>query len=125
MQASTVARLHGVFNVVMGLWPIMHIRSFEAVLGPKVDRWLVYTVAGLMMSIGAGQVSAASSTASLRQARRVGAGAAATFTAIDVVYVARRRISPMYLVDALFEAGLLAAWATSEIADTREPRRLA
>jgi hypothetical protein len=124
MRATTVARLHGVLNIVGGLWPLVHMRSFEAVLGPKVDRWLVYTVAGLMMSIGAGQLSAAACEADLRQARRVGVGTAATFAVIDVVYVARRRISPTYLVDAFLEVGLLAAWATSKMADRHDPRHL-
>jgi hypothetical protein len=113
MRASTVARSHGLFNVVGGLWPLVHIRSFEAVLGPKTDRWLVYTVAGLMVSIGGSQLSAASHPTTLRQARLVGACAAATFAAIDVVYVTRRRIRPTYLIDAVFEAGWLAVWATS------------
>jgi hypothetical protein len=93
---------------------LIHMRSFEVVLGPKVDRWLVYTVAGLMTTIGASQLSAAASAPSLRQARCVGAGSAATLAAVDVVYVARRRISPMYLLDALFEAAWLVAWAKSQ-----------
>ncbi|OBF40643.1 hypothetical protein A5724_07665 [Mycobacterium sp. ACS1612] len=113
MRASTVARLQGVFNIVGGLWPLVHMRSFESVLGPKTDRWLVYTVAGLMVSIGGSQLSAASQETTARHARFVGAGAASTFAAIDVIYVMRRRISRMYLLDALMEAGWLAAWAVS------------
>jgi hypothetical protein len=119
MRASTVARLHGAFNVGFGLWPLVHMRSFEAALGPKVDRWLVYTVAGLTMSIGLGQLSAPPTDAGARQARRLGMAAATTFAAIDVVYVARRRISPVYLVDALMEAGWLAAWTASSSKSVR------
>ena len=40
MQAITLARVQGAFNLVNGLWPLIHMRSFEAVLGPKRDRWL-------------------------------------------------------------------------------------
>jgi hypothetical protein len=29
---------------------------------------------------------------------------------IDVVYAARRRISPVYLIDAVVEAALIAGW---------------
>ena len=32
---------------------------------------------------------------------------------IDVVYVAKRRISPVYLLDALAQAVLLVAWVRS------------
>jgi hypothetical protein len=120
----TVARLHGVFNIAGGVWPLAHRRSFEAVFGPKVDRWLMYTVAGLLVSIGAAQLSTTAETASLRQARRIGIGCAATLGAIDVVYAPRRRISLVYLVDAVAEAGWLIAWAiTNKDRHASHPRR--
>ena len=84
-------------------------------LGPKVDRWLVYTVARLMVSIGAAQLSVTGESDSVRQARRVGIGCAATLAIIDVIYVPRRRISPMYLLDALAESGWLIAWSTTSL----------
>ena len=43
-----LSRAHGLFNVVTGLWPVVHMPSFQAGSGPKVDRWLVRTVGGLM-----------------------------------------------------------------------------
>jgi hypothetical protein len=109
-SALAVARLHGAFNIVGGMWPLVHIRSFEAVLGPKTDRWLVYTVAGLMISIGAVQVSTTGDAASLRQSRRIGMACAATLGGIDLVYAPRGRISRMYFVDALAELGWLLTW---------------
>ena len=36
---------HGVVWIGSGLWPILHIRSFEAVPGPKLDCRLVQAVA--------------------------------------------------------------------------------
>jgi hypothetical protein len=41
----------------------------------------------------------------------VAAGSAATLAAIDIVYVAKRRISPVYLLDAVTEVALVAGWA--------------
>ena len=38
----------------------------------------------------------------------IAAGCAGGLAAIDLVYVARRRISPVYLVDAAIQAGVLA-----------------
>jgi hypothetical protein len=119
-RAVRVARLHGAFNVLGGIWPLVHMRSFEAVLGPKVDRWLVYTVAGLMGSIGAAQLASTADPPSVRQARRIGMGCAATLGAIDLIYVPRRRISSSYLIDALAEAGWLIAWAITPMSDTTE-----
>jgi hypothetical protein len=116
-KAVAVGRLHGACNVAMGIWPLAHTKSFEAVFGPKVDRWLMYTVAGLMTCIGATQLASTADPAAVRQARRVGMGCAATLAAIDLVYVPRRRISPMYLLDAVAEAGWLVAWARTSVSD--------
>jgi hypothetical protein len=113
-QAPVLVRLasaHGVFNVVGGLWPLLHMRSFEAVTGPKTDRWLVRTVAGLMVVNGAAQWRAGPSADGLAAARRIGVGTALTLGAIDVAYGVPGRISRVYLIDALLEAGWLLAWA--------------
>lgn len=101
------------FNAVGGLWPLLHLRSFEAVLGPKVDRWLVYTVAGLMVVVGAAQLTATADSAGARQARRLGVGTALTLGGVDLVYAPRGRISRTYLVDAAAEIGWLLAWAST------------
>jgi hypothetical protein len=37
MDGVVVARAHGVMNVVGGVWPLLHLHSFEAVFGPKID----------------------------------------------------------------------------------------
>jgi hypothetical protein len=110
VDQRAVARGHGLFNIVGGAWPLLHLPSFEAVLGPKVDRWLVRTVAGLMIVNGAVQVSVGSSPEALQQASRIGIGTALTLGTIDVVYAPRGRISKVYLVDALLEGAWILAW---------------
>lgn len=42
------------------------------------------------------------------------AGSAAALAGIDLVYVARRRISPRYLADAAVQVGLLCGLAAGE-----------
>ena len=110
MRRVTLSRLHGGFNVLSGLWPLVHMKSFEAVFGPKTDKWLVRTVAGLLVSNGVAQLAAKDTAGSLAQAKRIGLGTAATLGAIDVSYAPRGRISRMYLLDALAEAAWLLAW---------------
>jgi hypothetical protein len=114
-EALAVARLQGMFNVVSGVWPLVHMRSFEAVFGPKVDRWLVYTVAGLLVNMGTAQLCTTAEPGSVAQARRIGIGCALTLGAIDVIYAPRRGISRMYLLDALAESGWLIAWASTTL----------
>jgi hypothetical protein len=43
----------GIYFFVMGIWPLFSMRTFEAVTGPKTDRWLVKTMGVLIAVIGA------------------------------------------------------------------------
>jgi hypothetical protein len=112
-----LARAHGVFNIISGLWPLVHMPSFEKVFGPKADKWLVQTVAGLLLVIGWTQFS--DSDAGGRRARRLGVGTSATLLTIDVVYVSSGTLRWTYLLDAVAEAGWLVAWTASDDAQRR------
>jgi hypothetical protein len=105
-----LARAHGLFNAAGGLWPLVHMRSFKAVLGPKTDRWLVQTVAGLMLGNGLVQTFAKPSPDGLTAARRLGLATALPLTMIDVAYAPAGGISKIYLLDAVLELGWAAAW---------------
>lgn len=111
MQAITLARAQGAFNLINGLWPLLHMRSFEAVLGPKRDRWLVRTVAGLLCVNGVAQLRTRRQRSSISQARTIGMGIAATLASIDLIYAPPRRIRRIYLLDAAVEIGWLLLWA--------------
>ena len=104
----------GAFYVATGLWPIVSLRTFEAVTGPKADGWLVKTAGVLITAIGAGLTSAGLRGRVTPDLKLVAVGAAAGLTAIDVVYVRRGRIAPVYLLDALAEVGLIGAWAAAQ-----------
>jgi hypothetical protein len=84
--------------------------SFEAVTGPKTDKWLVRTVAGLLITIGAEQLRRPGNSQDEAVARRLGIGTAATLAAIDVVYAAKGRISKIYLLDAAVELLWIRSW---------------
>ncbi|MEA2525684.1 MAG: hypothetical protein QOF73_2911 [Thermomicrobiales bacterium] len=111
--ASLVAAAQAVYYVPTGLWPIFHIRSFEWVTGPKVDRWLVKTVSALVLAIGAGLGLAARRRNVTPELALIGAGSAIGLATVDVVYVARRRISRVYLLDAIGELAICAGWLMS------------
>ncbi len=111
--ALTGRRLAGVqalFYLVTGVWPLLHMRSFEAITGPKMDRWLVKTVGVLVIAIGGSLGLAARAERTTPEIALLGAGSAGGLAAIDIVYVAKRRISPVYLLDAAAELVLVAAW---------------
>jgi len=87
--------------------------SFEAVTGPKRERWLVRTVGVLVLAIGGALALAARRRRVTPELRLLAAGSAAGLGAIDTWYAARRRISPIYLGDAALEAALVAGWIIS------------
>jgi hypothetical protein len=89
-----------------GIWPLVHRRSFEAVTGPKTDFWLARTVGVTVACIGGTLLLAERRGRLTRELQVLAAATAAGLAAIDVVYVARERISRMYLVDAVIEAAL-------------------
>ncbi|RJL24238.1 hypothetical protein [Bailinhaonella thermotolerans] len=104
------ARAHGLFNIVSGVWPLLGMRGFERVFGPKEDDWLVRVVAGLLIGIGYAQLRAPDTPEGVATARRLGLATATTLLAIDLTYVPRGRISPVYLLDAATETAWLTAW---------------
>ncbi len=114
MTARNTAIFQGSLNLLTGLWPIVHMRSFEAVSGYKRDKWLVRTVGGLLATIGSEQLSDAFGSAEKQAAaKRLGIGTAATLAAIDLTYVAKGKISKIYLLDAAVELLIIRSWLRS------------
>ncbi len=105
-----LARVQAAYYVVTGGWPLVSIRSFEAITGPKADRWLVKTVGVLVGITGLALGLAVRRRRFPPELVFVAAGNAATLAAIDAVYVTKRRISPIYLLDAAAELVLVAGW---------------
>jgi hypothetical protein len=69
------------------------MRSFEAISGPKTDKWLVRTVSGPLITVGLEQLRASSQTEGTATAKHLGHRTAAAPAAIDLIYVAKGRIS--------------------------------
>lgn len=105
-----LARAQGLYLLVTGVWPLLHYRSFEAVLGPKVDDWLVRCVSGLAVTLAYQQLRTRATSQGLTTARRIGIGAALSFGGVDLRYGGSGRISRIYLLDAAVQACWLAAW---------------
>ena len=110
-RGALIALAQGIFYLVTGAWPLVSIRSFEAITGPKADRWLVKTAGVLIMAIGAALTLAGSRKSVTPEMRLLAVGSALGLTGIDIVYVARGRISKIYLLDAAAELGLVTGWA--------------
>jgi hypothetical protein len=97
------------YYLVTGLWPLVHLRSFEAITGPKVDEWLVHMV-GLLAAV----IGAALGVAAVRDRGRaaevvvLSVGSALAFAAIDLWYGLGGRIPPIYVAESVVELALVA-----------------
>jgi hypothetical protein len=113
LRAARLDPLHATaaYYVVGGVWPVVHLRSFMAVTGPKREGWLVQTFGLFLAAFGAGLLPGRRTERTAQE--RMAALGAASLAAADVYFVARRRISPVYLADAVVELALigwLMAW---------------
>lgn len=114
MNAKTLAVGQGVFYLLSGLWPIIDIKSFEKVTGPKTDDWLVKTVGALIATTGATLLQTGFNKDLSREAAFVGAGHALVLGTVSGYYASKGRISKIYLLDALTEYLLVGAWVLAK-----------
>jgi hypothetical protein len=109
----TVALVQGLYFLITGIWPLISMRTFLVVTGPKTDLWLVKTVGLILSVIGAVLLYAQLTAAVNPPVIFLGIGAAASLALVEIIYVSKRVISPIYLADAVAEFVLIIWWAIS------------
>jgi hypothetical protein len=111
--------LQGGYYLLTGIWPLVSIRTFQLVTGPKTDHlptgreadhWLVMTAGVLITSISLPLVISAWRRRAPAEVIVLAISAAAGLACIDVIYVLRDVIAPIYLLDAAIQIPLIAAW---------------
>jgi hypothetical protein len=113
----------GAYYFATGVWPLISMNTFERVTGPKTDKWLVKTVGVLVSAIGGTLAFSATRRSVSPEARLLALASACGLTAIDVIYVSKRRIAPVYLLDAAAELALTAAWKLARGRKTKAETR--
>jgi hypothetical protein len=107
---TTVAWIQAAYFLLTGVWPVLSIRTFMRVTGPKTDLWLVKTVGVVVAVIGAAIGLAAARQAFTPEILALAIGSAAGLMLIDVIYVAKGVIARIYLADAVAQVVLIAGW---------------
>lgn len=119
--ATSLLWVQGLYFLLTGVWPLVSIESFQWVTGPKTDHlhtgreadhWLVMTVGVLVTAIAITLLTAAIRRRLPAEVIVLTIGASLALTGIDVVYVSRGVIAPIYLVDAAIEVVLIIGWLT-------------
>jgi hypothetical protein len=112
----------GLYFFATGAWPILSVRTFQLVTGKKsdhliaeppteADHWMLFTIGGLIIAISIVILAAAWRRRASTDTALLGIASAIALTIIDVMYVARGTIWPIYLADAAVEVVIIAAWA--------------
>ena len=109
-RAPNLELAQGAYYLATGIWPLLSPGTFQAVTGPKRELWLTKTV-GALAAVTGGVLSYAGVRGRRpSEVAMLAVGMAGAFAAVDIVYVAKRRISPVYLVDAALQLGIAATW---------------
>jgi hypothetical protein len=126
--ANVLLWIQGPYYLVTGVWPLFHVRSFQYVTGQKYDHlpngtdsdhWLVYAVGALVTAVAITLLLAAWRQTNVIEIPVLAIGAAVGLTAIDVIFVARQVIAPIYLVDAAIQIPLICAWIIALVQQSR------
>lgn len=97
----------GIYYILTGLWPLISMRTFEAVTGPKADDWLVQMVGLLAITIGLSLLTGVRRSVPSSETVILSGAAALSFALIDAIHAFQGRISRIYLADAAVEMGML------------------
>ena len=108
-----LAVAQGVYFALTGIWPLVSIRTFMKVTGPKTDVWLVKTVGVIVLAIGAVLFVAGARGAVTPEMYLLAVASAAGLAGIDVYYVTRGTIDRIYLADAAAEVVLSVLWGVA------------
>jgi hypothetical protein len=123
--------VQGGYYFVTGVWPLVSIRTFimvtgeqgktdHIITGQRMDHWLIMTAGVLITSISLALLTAAWRRTHVIELAVLAMAAAVGLTGIDAVYTARNVIPPIYLLDAVIEVLLLAAWGFTLTLRSRE-----
>jgi hypothetical protein len=111
----------GLYFLLTGVWPLVSVDTFQLVTGKKTDHlvadppteadhWMLNTISALIIAIAIVILAAAWRRRISLDVALLGLASAIALTIIDVVYVARGTIRPIYLADAAVEVVIIAAW---------------
>lgn len=114
-----VVAAQGTYYLLTGAWPLVSMKSFELVTGPKLEHWLVYTVSLLVLVIGTSLAAAARTGEAAVSIRVLALGTAVAFATMDFFYVSVGRIPAVYLLDGVAEIAFALGIVIATVRDRR------
>ena len=110
---SVLPFVQGVYYVLTGIWPVISIRTFEAITGPKTDQWLVQTMGLLIAAVGSVLIIAATRRRLIFEIGLLAGGSAAALGGAGSYFALRGQIRTVYLIDGFVELVIIALWVAA------------
>lgn len=110
---NSVAIVQGSYFLFTGVWPLVSIDTFQEATGPKNDIWLARMAGVSVAAMGAALVVAGMKSDFTPAIIMLGVASALGLACIDIFYVMKRVIAPVYLGDAVVQTTLIAWWAAA------------
>ena len=102
-------KAHGAYLLFGGAWPLVHMRSFEAITGPKPDEFLVRTVAMLLLLV-VGILLRQRTAPWERSAVHMAVGTLIVLGLVDITSAAGGWIWKVYYADGAMHLLFATAW---------------
>jgi hypothetical protein len=101
---KSVLNVMAIYYIITGLWPMVHMRSFILITGPKVDLWLVRCLALMITSSGIlFALPFLSDAPPSHEVQLLAMLNAFSLFVIDFYYPLKKRISKIYMVDGVLQ----------------------
>lgn len=101
--------MQAIYYLLSGIWPLIHLASFESVTGPKVEVWLVRTVGVVTVAIGGALAAGVRRRTPALETLVLAMFAAAAYGSIDFVYGLTGRIRFVYVIDGCAQTAIVFA----------------
>ncbi len=115
---------HGGYLCIGGLWPLIHMDSFEAVTGPKVDEFLVRSIALILLLTAAVLFSQLHGKELELSAVIMGMGISLILGSIAIISAALGYIRAVYFLDGALHVLFGIGWLSFLIRNWRARRRM-
>lgn len=116
MKASdiiTVKRVvfaQSMYYLVTAIWPFVSSTSFQEILGPKQDWWLVQTFSLLIAGIAIAMLASLKVSRTCQETRLYGLSVATVLATSEVWFVVSGTIRVTYLIDAVVQLLIVIGW---------------
>lgn len=118
-----LARLQGAYDTIGGVWPLLSMVAFEDVTGNKTDEWLVRTVAGILLFLGALLLYDSFVRNRIdRELRLIALGISSVLAIVALVSSLGGWVSWVYFIDGLVHLSFALGWMA--LALRRRARRV-